>query len=83
MARAEADIGTNLEYARIQEFGGTIVPTNGPFLRWVNDAGEEVFARSVTIPAKPYLRPAFDTKQDDAVRAMAAVLRKVVEARGR
>lgn len=82
MARAEAEIGTNLEYARIQEFGGTIVP-KGQFLRWVNDAGEEVFARSVTIPARPYLRPAFDMKEREAVDAMAAVLRKVVEARGR
>lgn len=83
MARAEAEIGTNLEYARIQEFGGTVRPVNGQFLRWVNDAGEEVFARSVTIPARPYLRPAFDLKEREAVAAMAAVLRKVVETRGR
>lgn len=83
MASAEAEVGTNLEYAAIQEFGGTIRPKNGRLLRWVADDGEEIFARSVTIPARAYLRPAFDTKQDEAVDAIARVLRKVVERHGR
>lgn len=83
MARAEADIGTNLEYAGIQEFGGTITPRSASFLRWTDDQGVVHFARSVTIPARAYLRPAFDEDQDAAVDAVASVLRKVVARHGR
>lgn len=34
---------------------------------------------SVTIPARPYLRPAFDTKKQAAVEEMAATLRAILE----
>jgi len=76
MARAEAEVGTNLEYARIQELGGTVRPVHARLLHWVGDDGDDVFARSVTIPARPYLRPAFDEDGDRAVAEM-------VERRGR
>ena len=83
MARAEAEVGTNLEYARIQELGGTVRPVHARLLHWVGDDGDDVFARSVTIPARPYLRPAFDEDGDRAVAEMGRVLRAVVERRGR
>ncbi len=46
--------GSNLIYARIHQLGGTIVPKQADALRFM--LGEEmVTAKSVTIPARPYL----------------------------
>ena len=49
-----AEWGSNLVYARIHQLGGTIKPKNAEALRFM--LGEEtVTAKSVTIPARPYL----------------------------
>ncbi len=57
----EVIIGTNLVYARIQEFGGTIRPKNAKALAFkVN--GQQVFAQQVYIPkfkGRGYFAPAF------------------------
>lgn len=58
-----ARIGPNIAqvpYARVHEYGsrGPIKPKRGKFLVFTNDKGEKVFARSVTLPARPYIRPA-------------------------
>lgn len=66
-ARVSVLAGTDLEYAAMQEFGGTVVPTKGRFLVFEID-GKKVFARKVTIPAHPYLRPAFDEQKGEAVK---------------
>ena len=56
---SRSEIGSNLVYARIQNYGGTIVPNGhsgggGLWLRW--EAGGEVhFAKKVTLPAKHYM----------------------------
>jgi len=47
-------VGTNKEYARIHQEGGTIVPKHAKFLRFAL-GGRRVQARKVTIPARPYL----------------------------
>jgi len=48
--------GKTIPYARIQEYGGIIVPKNKKFLAFkVN--GKMVFAKKVRIPAHPYIRP--------------------------
>lgn len=57
------EIGTNLEYAAIQNFGGTIHhPERRRDKPWVftNESGETIFTRkikahNVTIPARPFL----------------------------
>ena len=59
------DLGT-VPYARIHEFGGVIKPKNGPFLVF-EIGGQVVRARSVTMPARPYLRPAL-AENREAVR---------------
>lgn len=61
-------------YAAIQEFGGTITPTRKHFLSWVGDDGVMRFARSVTIPSRPFLRPAYDEHKDDIIKAMSDVI---------
>ncbi len=59
--------GTDVEYAAMQEFGGTIVPKVADMLAF-EVKGKLVFAKSVTIPAHPYLRPAFDEQKGEAVK---------------
>lgn len=72
-------IGTNVVYAAIQEFGGTITPRRAPFLRFQID-GEWISARSVRIPAHPYMRPTFDEDSDEAKREVGAALRDIIRA---
>lgn len=69
--------GTNIEYGAITEYGGDIVPVNSQFLRFVVN-GQEVFTKRVTIPAQPYLRPAFDTKRNDATQEVGRVFEMLV-----
>jgi phage virion morphogenesis protein len=56
-ARATSDevrVGTNVVYGAIHQLGGTIKPKNGEAL--VFRMGDRViFAKSVTLPARPYL----------------------------
>jgi HK97 gp10 family phage protein len=77
--RAVIHIGTDLIYAAIHEFGGTIKPKRGKFLRFKNQAGEYVFTKQVTIRAHPYMRPAFDTKRAAAIAEIRAALKTLVE----
>jgi phage gpG-like protein len=104
---ATVSIGTDVEYAAIHEFGGTITPKTGRYLAIpASSEGEQyiqpsnfprrlhflpgagggvllddddvvhyILRTSVTIPASPYLRPAADEKEDEAVRAIAAALK--------
>jgi len=71
---AEADIGTNIIYARIHELGGIITAVNAKMLSWVNEAGERIFAGAVHIPARPYLRPALDENEPDILKAVETEL---------
>jgi phage gpG-like protein len=57
---AWVNIGTDVIYAAIQEFGGTIKPKVAKMLSWVDKDGKRIFARAVQIKAQPYLRPAVD-----------------------
>lgn len=47
-------VGSNLEYAAVQQFGATIKPKNKKTLSW-KIGGVSVFAKKVVIPARPYL----------------------------
>lgn len=73
MARIVAvQIGTNLEYSAIHEFGGTIRPKNAQFLHFFV-GGTEVFTKEVEIPARPYMRPAWQNKKREAFQTAARV----------
>lgn len=52
-------VGSNLKYARIHELGGVIRPKNFRFLHFVVN-GQEVFAKKVTIPKRPYIKPSIE-----------------------
>jgi HK97 gp10 family phage protein len=83
--KAEATIGPSgaaMPYAAQVEFGGTIKPKNAKFLHWVDASGNDVFAKSVTQVARPYMRPAWDENIDAAVKQMTAVLQALVAKAG-
>ena len=72
--KALVSIGTNVIYAAIHEFGGTIVPRTKAMLSWVSKSGERIFAKSVHIPARPYLRPAIDEHEPEIANAIGQAL---------
>lgn len=51
---------TDVRYALIHELGGVIRPVNAEALAIPQPDGSVRFVKSVTIPARPYLRPAAD-----------------------
>jgi len=59
-------------YAAIHEFGGTIRPKRAKRLVFEVEPGQLVFAESVTIPARPTLRPAM--KYAEAERDFAGAM---------
>ena len=68
--KPEAKVEVRKIYARIQEFGGTIEPVKAKALHWVQD-GKDIFAKSVTLPPRPYFRPAIENNEDKIVKAMS------------
>lgn len=71
---AEVAVGTDVIYAAIQEFGGVVKPKVAKILHWVGEGGVDVFAKSVTIPPHPYLRPAWDENIDKTITEVKASL---------
>ena len=65
-----AQIGPTTVYGRIQEIGGPIpgrrTVMSHPYLRWYSN-GHPVFKRKVHYPAHPYLRPAVEAADFDAI----------------
>lgn len=77
-AKGKAFVGTDLEYAAVQEFGATISAKTGPYLIF-QVGGRWVRVPSVEIPAHPYLRPAFDQKKGEAVDEIKAALKSMID----
>lgn len=48
-------VGTNKKQARVQQFGATIEPKAAKRLVFPGPGGRLIFAKKVTIPARPYL----------------------------
>lgn len=55
-----ATLANPMPYAAIHQHGG-VIRAKGKVLAWVNSKGERVFARRVTIPARPFF-PAINGK---------------------
>ena len=62
---ATVEIGTNVEYAAIHEFGGAIHQTN---------AWGKGIEQTIHILARPYLRPALDENENDIKAAVGQSL---------
>lgn len=105
--RAEGQVGTNLEYAAIHEYGGVIKPKTSRHLAipvgiytgsprshgdlklrktangnlvMVDGGGavQYVLKKSVEIPARPFMRPAFDEKKNEVQETMAGSFRTLI-----
>lgn len=87
----EGRVSSNSDYAAIHEFGGTIPaavikPRNSQALRFFV-GGQWVFAKSanrpaVTIPKRPYVKPAIEKKRDDIQRVIAKEITKPLRRAG-
>ena len=51
----DVTLGTNVPYAAIHNYGGTIVPKNGKVLAFPGLGGVTIFAKKVVIPARPFM----------------------------
>lgn len=74
--KSYADVGPTKVYGRIQELGGTIKPLHAKVLAWIGDDGQMHFAKRVTLPPRPYLRPALDNHADDITTLIKTLIAK-------
>ena len=77
--KAEAWTATDRVYARIHEFGGVIRPKTANALRFQTKDGNWVITQSVTIPARPYVRPALDENKEAIASAIIHQLQANVD----
>ena len=63
-----AEVGTNLVYAAIQEYGGTIKAKNKPYLRFKTKSGNWVRVKSVVIKAKKYMEGSYKKNINKVVK---------------
>lgn len=75
--RVAVSVGTDLEYARIHEFGGVIKAKNAPYLKFQTADGAWHSVKSVTMPPHPYLRPALDNNKGKVKLEIAAALKVI------
>jgi HK97 gp10 family phage protein len=68
---AEIAVGTDVEYAAIQEFGGVVHQTN---------AWGKGIVTNITIPPHPYLRPAWDENIEKVITEVKASLIDLIKA---
>lgn len=65
-ADASVEVGTNVVYAAIHQFGGTIRPKKGKFLKFRVPGGGFRQVRSVTLPARPFIGFSAEDREDVA-----------------
>ena len=71
-------VGTNVIYAPLMHFGGTIKPKNGKYLTFKTPTGGWVRVKSVTIKPRPYLGMSVDDSQE-ILFAIEEYLEKVLK----
>ena len=67
-----AYIGTDVDYAAAVEYGTPPYKINSPV--FIRNVGWRYIKTHPGLPARPYLRPAFDQKKDEAVKEVTEVL---------
>lgn len=65
-------------YGRIQELGGVIRSSKGALV-FQTDDGQWHSVKAITIPARPYLRPAADENKDDIFKTIEIILQELIE----
>ena len=75
--RLKGEFGAKSIYARIHDYGGTIVPKTKPYLVF-KIAGQWIRTKKVTIPKRPFLKPALRDAAKMFESFMKAKLEKTV-----
>lgn len=78
--QAVVAVGPTAIYGRIQELGGVVKPLKAKKLHWVDENGRPHSAFSVTLPPRPYMRPAAEDHLPDINQAMMVNLQMLIEA---
>lgn len=65
--RVGVEVGTNIIYGPIQEFGGTIKAKNAPYLVFRTKDGAWHSVKSVQIPPTAYMRGSYLEKKPDVI----------------
>lgn len=74
-------LGT-IPYARIHEYGGTILPKNGPYLVFKTADGAWHKVKSVTMPERSYMRSSLNDLRPTITTELAAVPGRAARAAG-
>ena len=80
-----SSVGVNLgsiPYARIHEYGGTILPKNGPYLVFKTPDGAWHKVTRVVMPERSYLRSSLAEMAPFIEKAIRASLKKSIKAAG-
>lgn len=56
----EGQVYETMKYGKVQEYGMTIVALRANALRWIGPDGKPRFAKSVVIPARPWMKPGYE-----------------------
>lgn len=75
LARVGSGVGGGrpVKYAPIHEYGGTIQARGSGYLKFKIN-GQWYQKKSVHIPARPYLKPSLETKQQEALKVILQTL---------
>jgi len=70
--------GQRVKYARIHEYGGVIRPRRKPFL-FFKIGGQWIRTLKVTMPARPFVKPAIEKRKDDMYQYIAKNIIKLTK----
>ncbi len=79
----EVEVGTNIVYAAIHEFGGIIKPRTKKALTFKTKDGRWHTVQRVVMPARPYMRPAVQKSAAKIEAALKAALGAHLERYGK
>ncbi len=78
-AAFRGETGPAAIYGRIHELGGVIKPVHAQFLTFRLPDGQWVKTRRVVMPARPYMRPAFESMVPKIRKNFGNALRKALQ----
>ncbi|MGH9608073.1 MAG: phage virion morphogenesis protein [Bryobacteraceae bacterium] len=73
------EVGTNVIYAKVHEFGAFISAKTAAFLTFRTPDGAWHRKKSVTIPARPFMRPALVVNRNKIITALNAAVSRSVQ----
>jgi phage gpG-like protein len=72
----------DVKYAAIHEFGGTIVPVKANALSWIGPEGKRIFAKSVTLKERSFMRSSLADQKQSIIAGLTAAVAQGVKGSG-